>query len=845
MRTIRFTVSFIIVFFVFANCFAQNVASVVKYEFEKLHENKGISINISETETSKGKVFIKFTVTNKTASYVIYRPDESELSFPGKKFNFSDSYRLLPAGAVQVLEYTISSQHEFRMHKFDFVPKGIYLESGIKSRTLPEFSVKNEGTKMNENDIEIGLKNVKKIAKKEAELEFEILYTGSNLILVDLSKIELQIGKQKWAPIKQSENFKLIQNERKLFTLEYEVSKDDPDLRIAFKDIVWNGAFEEALFSPVEFEVVNFESEDGIMIDPEDGTMIVVKDYRKKMEKLAKAESKNSKYERKKSDDVTDSSDMKHTTVVENNEESSKGNKSNKYQRTPRTNDVAEVSDKNSSTANSTSETDAETGEVNKYSKYQRKPDSQENKTESDDSKIDNKKKFQKQSSKALVEEFINAELKVWAELGKYETTENYKIRVNSQTRKNKIEELKNKKVNELASKAVTLKILSTEYDADNQFFKINFKNIPSIYVKIPLTDAEGFDANLASIDFEDANFAIVGENDFALLNTDLTNPSNNKNYRYNSKDVVVFKKVKIENNFEDIQLDLSGEAIVQAEGSEIIIAEDLTIIDNIDDNIPKNGVNNSKTYALIIGNENYSKYQTGLTTEANVDYARNDAEIFAKYCNKTLGLPAENIVLLTDATSGKMSQEIERLVLKAKYKPGELRLIVYYAGHGFYNEAKESYIMPVDISSSNVNGGIKLTDFYDKLTEHPTERVTVFLDACFSGGGRNQGLLAARAVKIKAQETTIRTGNLIVFAASSGNQESLPYKEKKHGLFSYYLIKKLQESKGEVNYGELAEYLTKEVPFTAVDKNSKEQTPIISISSGIENVWKGWNFTK
>ncbi len=688
------------------------------------------------------------------------------------------------------------------MHKFDFVPKGIYLESGIKSRPLPEFSVKNEGTKMNENDIEIGLKNVKKIAKKKAELEFEILYTGSNLILVDLSKIELQIGKQKWAPIKQSENFKLIQNERKLFTLEYEVSKDDPDLRIAFKDIVWNGAFEEALFSPVEFEVVNFESEDGIMIDTEDGTMIVVKDYRKKMEKLAKLKEKEDKKPAKLNEKK---SETENVVSIKDEKKSS----------------VSEVKDEDNTKTNTSVVNKAGFGKVDIFNKYQQS------------------------SSKAKVEEYINAELKVWAELGKYETTENYKIRVNSQTRKNKIEELKNKKVNELASKAVTLKILSTEYDADNQFFKINFKNIPSIYVKIPLTDAEGFDANLASIDFEDANFAIVGENDFALLNTDLTNPSNNKNYRYNSKDVVVFKKVKIENNFEDIQLDLSGEAIVQAEGSEIIIAEDLTIIDNVDDNIPKNGVNNSKTYALIIGNENYSKYQTGLTTEANVDYARNDAEIFAKYCNKTLGLPAENIVLLTDATSGKMSQEIERLVLKAKYKPGELRLIVYYAGHGFYNEAKESYIMPVDISSSNVNGGIKLTDFYDKLTEHPTERVTVFLDACFSGGGRNQGLLAARAVKIKAQETTIRTGNLIVFAASSGNQESLPYKEKKHGLFSYYLIKKLQESKGEVNYGELAEYLTKEVPFTAVDKNSKEQTPIISISSGIENVWKGWNFTK
>ena len=71
-----------------------------------------------------------------------------------------------------------------------------------------------------------------------------------------------------------------------------------------------------------------------------------------------------------------------------------------------------------------------------------------------------------------------------------------------------------------------------------------------------------------------------------------------------------------------------------------------------------------------------------------------------------------------------------------------------------------------------------------------------MFLDACFSGGGRDQGLLAARGVKIKPKEESF-LGNMVVFASSSGEEKSLPYEEKQHGLFTYFLLKKLKETKG------------------------------------------------
>lgn len=269
------------------------------------------------------------------------------------------------------------------------------------------------------------------------------------------------------------------------------------------------------------------------------------------------------------------------------------------------------------------------------------------------------------------------------------------------------------------------------------------------------------------------------------------------------------------------------------------------SIVSDVDIGIPKTDRVFENRYALIIGNEDYTKYQTDLNSEVNVEFAKRDATIFATYCENVLGIPKNNIVLLVDAISSQMKREIEKLSKLSDYSNGQAELIFYYAGHGFPDEnTKESYIMPVDISGQDVRSGIKLSDLYNKLTEFPSKRVTVFLDACFSGGGRNQGLLAARGVKIKPKENLIK-GNIVIFSASSDDQSSLPYKEKMHGMFTYFLLKKLQETKGNVSYYELNEYIRNKVQLNSVKINSKDQNPNFILSPDVQSVWKNWQISK
>ena len=265
------------------------------------------------------------------------------------------------------------------------------------------------------------------------------------------------------------------------------------------------------------------------------------------------------------------------------------------------------------------------------------------------------------------------------------------------------------------------------------------------------------------------------------------------------------------------------------------------SLTSDVDKNIPIVFTSKPFRYALIIGNEDYSRYQRGLNTESNVAFARNDANIFREYATKMMGVEEKNLFFLTDATAGEMEQKIELISKLAAKSGAEAEIIFYYAGHGLPEEvSKEPYIIPVDVSGTNLSSAIKLADVYKKFSETGAKRITVFLDACFSGGGRDAGLLAARAVKVKPREEVV-SGNMVVFSASTGEQSSLPFDEEQHGIFTYFLLKKLQESKGNVTYGQLADYVKKQVSIESLRVNNKEQDPAVQVSISVNDTWENW----
>ncbi len=83
----------------------------------------------------------------------------------------------------------------------------------------------------------------------------------------------------------------------------------------------------------------------------------------------------------------------------------------------------------------------------------------------------------------------------------------------------------------------------------------------------------------------------------------------------------------------------------------------------------------------------------------------------------------------------------------------------------------------------------------------------------------------------------------MVVFSATTDEQSALPFNTEQHGMFTYYLLKALQDSKGTITYKEMADKLTNEVGIESLRINGKPQDPTISVSPLITDEWKTWNF--
>ncbi|MDE7144154.1 MAG: caspase family protein, partial [Muribaculaceae bacterium] len=176
----------------------------------------------------------------------------------------------------------------------------------------------------------------------------------------------------------------------------------------------------------------------------------------------------------------------------------------------------------------------------------------------------------------------------------------------------------------------------------------------------------------------------------------------------------------------------------------------------------------------------------------------------------------------------------------------GNADVIVYYAGHGMPDErTRDAYILPVDGDATVSETCYPLSRLYAELGDLNAKSVAVFIDACFSGAQRQQDgdmLTQARAVVIKPKETAPK-GNMLVLSAASGNETALPYAEKNHGLFTYYLLKKLKDTKGNTTLKELSDYVIENVKRQSNFINSKPQTPTATTSGAMSELWRTKKF--
>ncbi len=433
---------------------------------------------------------------------------------------------------------------------------------------------------------------------------------------------------------------------------------------------------------------------------------------------------------------------------------------------------------------------------------------------------------------------FIEERIKKWQEKDDYETVAEYRERVTETSRNAKVEELKNSARAEYIStygQRVRLNDMSLKpYDAENKVFLIESK-FGELVVPVPRENnkAKDFENLWNGMQLRNPRFNISGDR-IVLSSLTFVTPTGDV-YQYDGNKNLDYVETVVDVSFDpisDIHLAQSDSPSRESRVKRQSVSVG-SVVSDVDKDIPETGVVNENTFAVVIANENYSMV-------APVPMALNDGNSFSKYCRNTLGLPESNVRLYKDASFGVMIRAMRDIKDIAAAYSGNINVIFYYAGHGIPNEAtKDAFLLPIDADGMQTEGCYSLNRLYGELGDLGAKSVVVFLDACFSGANRDGDMLAsARGVALKPKVEAPK-GNMVIFSAASGNETAFPYEEKGHGLFTYYLLKKLQETKGNVCLQDLGNYIIENVKQKSTVVNHKAQTPTVTFSSSVNDSWK------
>lgn len=210
-----------------------------------------------------------------------------------------------------------------------------------------------------------------------------------------------------------------------------------------------------------------------------------------------------------------------------------------------------------------------------------------------------------------------------------------------------------------------------------------------------------------------------IDNDHLALANLTFVTPTG-KQYQYDNEVALHYTETHVDVQFAAIDKNML--ALNESKGSKQKVSTQNITVGNsdVDMNIPEVKANNSKTFAVIISNEHYMNV-------AGVPMALNDGSTFAKYCEKTLGMPHDNVRYYGDASYGTMLRAVRDIKEIADAFKGDLNIVFYYAGHGIPNEStKDAFLLPVDADGTQTEGCYSLNKLYNELGSTQAKSIVV-----------------------------------------------------------------------------------------------------------------------
>jgi len=249
----------------------------------------------------------------------------------------------------------------------------------------------------------------------------------------------------------------------------------------------------------------------------------------------------------------------------------------------------------------------------------------------------------------------------------------------------------------------------------------------------------------------------------------------------------------------------------------------------DLENNIPL-GKERKNAYAIVLGIEDYQNLPPA-------NYALRDALWMKEYFKNALGIPEANIISYENdkVTRSRLATVFDEKHLSKLVKDKNTELYVYYSGHGAPPPlgGNQAYLAAWDADFASIeNTCYPIDDIYIALNKIKTQNVTVFIDACFSGISKDKVSLKAGRPVFIVPTNSKAIGDLTVFTAGEADEIAHVYDSKKHGMFTYHLLKGIHDGNadknrdGKITVQELKDYLSENVPSAVRIEKGEFQNP-------------------
>ncbi len=382
-------------------------------------------------------------------------------------------------------------------------------------------------------------------------------------------------------------------------------------------------------------------------------------------------------------------------------------------------------------------------------------------------------------SDPEIISQYISLNLASWLEKGRFEKTIDFEQRVSNDNIALVKDTLRQEIVNTLAEGKIKCHPLRNDYNADEEYFSLEFFELNTMYAHVPVDDAKEIGTNFCRFEFQNANF------DF-----------NKGNYTVKNMEMVdknTGKKFYVYNNLADAQH---------------YNKQQFRDVTEVFDEVVVNQIEAAKNYALIIGINDYEDDRINDLNNPIADGRRIKEVLLTEYTFYT-----DNIFSLENPSRTDVIKTFDELSKKITAKDN---LLIFYAGHGTWDEnLQKGYWLPSDASKDDRANWFSNSLLKDYISGIKSRHTLLISDACFSGG-----IFKTRNAfyEQKAMQELYKLPSRK--AITSGAMNTVPDKS----VFLDFLIKRLQENQNKTL---TAEQLFSSFRIAVINNSPNSQVPL------------------